>query len=118
MNLTTNLMGNLTAEAEGKGDYYRVGSANVNGDLKVYGMVQCWRSLSEKGCRDCLEKGRERIVGNCLPADDGKVMNAGCFLRYSVEPFYLSGDGSSGGDSNGILTLLCLLIMFCFCRNG
>lgn len=100
-------MGKLTAEAESKVDYYQVGSAQVTPELTVYGMAQCWRSLNATGCRECLEKGRRNIVGNCLPADDAKAMNAGCFLRYSTNPFYLKVEsGGSGGGSSGKRTAI------------
>lgn len=107
-------MENLTEAAVGKVDYYQVGSVQVAPELKAYGMAQCWRSLNATGCKECLEKGRESIVGKCLPADDGKAMNAGCFLRYSTEPFYLSANTSAGRDSSGTL----LVILLCFHKNG
>lgn len=68
--------------------------------VSVYGMAQCWRSLNASGCRECLESARASAV-KCLPATDGKALNAGCFVRYSTEPFYLAAS-SSGGGSSGI----------------
>ncbi|PKA55805.1 Cysteine-rich receptor-like protein kinase 42 [Apostasia shenzhenica] len=97
-NSTAKLMRNLTAAAPSEKDYYAVGSVVVSPALTVYGMAQCWRSLNVSGCRECLDKGRQSITGQCLPADDAKAMNAGCFLRYSTEPFYLTAaDGGKGG---------------------
>ncbi|KAK8939794.1 Cysteine-rich receptor-like protein kinase 3 [Platanthera guangdongensis] len=100
---TAELMGNLTGEAGRKADYSQVGSVTVAPDLTVYGMAECWRTLNVTGCKDCLEKGRANIVGKCLPAGGGKAMNAGCFLRYSVDSFYAnqsSSAGGGGGDSS------------------
>ncbi|XP_020586544.1 cysteine-rich receptor-like protein kinase 2 [Phalaenopsis equestris] len=105
-NLTTDLMNNLTEAADGNADYYKVGSVQVAPEVKAYGMAQCWRSLNATGCRECLKKGRESIIGKCLPADDGKAMNAGCFLRYSTEPFYLGGNAGAGGDSSDKRTVI------------
>ncbi|KAK8914502.1 Cysteine-rich receptor-like protein kinase 42 [Platanthera zijinensis] len=108
-NSTAELMGNLTARAESRADYYQVGSVEVSPDLTAYGMAQCWRSLNATGCKECLEKGRANIVGKCLPAGGAMAMNAGCFLRYSTEPFYAnesSSAGGSGGDSSGKLTVI------------
>ncbi|KAK8939793.1 Cysteine-rich receptor-like protein kinase 42 [Platanthera guangdongensis] len=108
-NSTAVLMGNLTAGAESRADYYQVGSVAVSPDLTAYGMAQCWRSLNATGCKECLEKGRANIVGKCLPAGGAMAMNAGCFLRYSTEPFYAnesSSAGGSGGNSSGKLKVI------------
>ncbi|PKA62318.1 Cysteine-rich receptor-like protein kinase 42 [Apostasia shenzhenica] len=96
-NLTTDLVGNLTAAAYLMKDYYAVGSVPVSPGLTVYGMAQCWRSLNASGCRECLEQGKQSIISKCLPADDAKAMNAGCFLRYSTKPFYLTASAGGGG---------------------
>lgn len=101
VNMTGELVGNLTVSAYREG-YYRAGNVRVSPGLTVYGMAQCWKSLNVSGCRECLEKGRESVVGRCLPSDEGKAMNAGCFVRYSTEPFYLTGDaGGEGGGGRG-----------------
>ncbi|XP_073003795.1 cysteine-rich receptor-like protein kinase 2 [Typha latifolia] len=98
--IATELLSNLTSTTYGNKDYYQVGSALIlSSGLTVYGMAQCWRSLNETGCRDCLKSAKYSVV-KCLPAADGKALNAGCFVRYSTDPFYLSPasgtDGSSG----------------------
>ncbi|KAK8939795.1 Cysteine-rich receptor-like protein kinase 3 [Platanthera guangdongensis] len=106
---TAELMGNLTGEAGRKADYSQVGSVTVAPGLTVYGMAECWRSLNVTGCKECLEKGRANIVGKCLPAGGGKAMNAGCFLRYSVDSFYSNQSSSAGGggrDSSGKLRVI------------
>ncbi|KAG0492013.1 hypothetical protein HPP92_005411 [Vanilla planifolia] len=101
---TAELVGNLTAAAYRKEDYYEVASVVVSRHLTVYAMAQCWRSLNESGCRDCLDKGREELVGRCLPtaSTDSKAMNAGCFVRYSTDPFYFGGASSAGGRSSHV----------------
>ncbi|PKA49918.1 Cysteine-rich receptor-like protein kinase 42 [Apostasia shenzhenica] len=105
--LTSLLLGNLTASAYLKNDYYEVGSIRVSvlPQLRVYAMAQCWKSLNASGCRECLEKGRKSLIERCLPVSSagGEAMNAGCFVRYSTEPFYLqaaSGGGSSRSSSD------------------
>ena len=92
------LIQNLTNSAYEDADYYKQGNATISSDVKVYGVAQCWRSLNRSGCKDCLEKARENIVG-CFPANEGAALNAGCVVRYSLEPFYVAS--SSGGDSSG-----------------
>ncbi|KAJ0807046.1 putative non-specific serine/threonine protein kinase [Helianthus annuus] len=60
----------------------------------LYGLAQCWESLTNEECRVCLNKARTQAVG-CLPSMEGRIMNAGCFLRYSTENFinnYSQGD--------------------------
>ncbi|PKU60974.1 cysteine-rich receptor-like protein kinase 2 [Dendrobium catenatum] len=103
-NLTSRLVGNLTANAYQKKGYYEVGSIVISSSLTVYAMAQCWLSLNSSGCRACLEQARDNLVGRCLPASssDAKAMNAGCFMRYSTYPFYLPVDGSGGGSSSHV----------------
>ncbi|XP_039161995.1 cysteine-rich receptor-like protein kinase 42 [Eucalyptus grandis] len=73
--------------------------ARRGGVAGVYALAQCWNTLDKKGCRECLAnamiKGR-----NCTPGDEGRAMNAGCFMRYSTERFYTvptDGDSSKLG---------------------
>ncbi|KAG0478333.1 hypothetical protein HPP92_013052 [Vanilla planifolia] len=100
--LTEKLVQNLTVAASRAKDYYALGSVAVTPGLTAYAMAQCWSSLNSSGCKGCLEKGRQSIVDQCLSAaaDDGKSMNAGCFLRYSNEPFYLLARGDDGGGGS------------------
>ncbi|XP_072975521.1 cysteine-rich receptor-like protein kinase 2 [Typha angustifolia] len=98
-NLVTTLLNNLTSRAYASEDYYQVGSSIVSQGVMVYGMAQCWRSLNATGCKDCLENAKKNVV-KCLPAEDGKAMNAGCFMRYSKDPFYLTGTSGNGGSSS------------------
>lgn len=53
----------------------------------VFGLAQCWKSVSADGCRDCLEKAGE-MVRWCLPNREGRGLNAGCYLRYSTHKFF------------------------------
>lgn len=92
------LIQNLTNGAYEDKDYYKEGNATISLDVKIYGVAQCWRSLNKSGCRDCLEKAREKIVG-CFPASEGAALNAGCVVRYSMNPFYVASSASSGSSS-------------------
>lgn len=69
-----------------KTDGFLVGSVN-KGDFRVYGLVQCWRSLSRTDCGKCLQ-GLVAKVSSCLPKNEGSVLNSGCYLRYSTHKFY------------------------------
>lgn len=57
------------------------------GMVNVYALAQCWKTVNRTGCRTCLEKAA-RDVNQCLPAIEGRGLNAGCYLRYSTEKFY------------------------------
>ncbi|KAG0450217.1 hypothetical protein HPP92_026857 [Vanilla planifolia] len=113
VNSTAELVGKLTAAAYRKEGYYEVGSVGVTSQMTVYAMAQCWRSLNISGCRNCLEKGRRSLVGRCLPtfSADAKAMNAGCFVRYSLEPFYLEATPSSGDSSSLVWRILVSVVI-------
>ncbi|KAJ0666574.1 putative non-specific serine/threonine protein kinase [Helianthus annuus] len=52
----------------------------------AYVLADCWNSLNETYCVDCLERASESIL-KCLPASEGRALYAGCFLRYSDTNF-------------------------------
>eukprot|EP00253_Pinus_taeda_P008027 PITA_08027 len=54
----------------------------------VYGLAQCWPSLTNASCQDCLTEAQKQIVSNCLPRRGGRGLEAGCFLRYSTRSFF------------------------------
>ncbi|PHT31756.1 hypothetical protein CQW23_28093 [Capsicum baccatum] len=77
---TENLIDKLTGTAVVNGGY---ASMHLNG---VYGLTQCWKTLSIKGCRECLDKASMDIK-ECFPSRDAKALIAGCYLRYSTQNF-------------------------------
>lgn len=86
------LVGNLTKFAVSNKGF---GVMEVKG---VFGLAQCWNTVSSDGCRKCLEKAGRGVRG-CLPSREGRGLNAGCYLRYSDKKFFdVAGDrkGSSG----------------------
>ncbi|CAL5349860.1 unnamed protein product [Camellia sinensis] len=97
------LVKNLSVEGVKNGGFF-VGSVN-RGKLSVYGLVQCWEFVNGSDCESCLEKGVSGIV-SCLPnKEEGRVLNAGCYLRYSTHKFYNNSDtdasqGNGGGRSH------------------
>ncbi|XP_047332634.1 cysteine-rich receptor-like protein kinase 42 [Impatiens glandulifera] len=75
------LFDNLTELAVGNGGF---GVGEIKG---VFGLAQCWETLSSEGCRECLFKAAKELK-HCLPRNEGRGMNAGCYLRYSTTKFY------------------------------
>lgn len=71
----------------------------------VFGLAQCWKSLSQQGCRECLEKAAKE-VRVCLPSTQGRALIAGCYLRYSDYKFY-----NQRGDR--VATFGKFLLLFC-----
>ncbi|XP_020597957.1 cysteine-rich receptor-like protein kinase 2 isoform X2 [Phalaenopsis equestris] len=61
-------------------------SAAAKGD-GVYGTAQCADTLSEDACVQCLQVAYTNIQG-CLPAENGRAVDAGCFMRYSNMSFF------------------------------
>ncbi|KAE8718487.1 Cysteine-rich receptor-like protein kinase 42 [Hibiscus syriacus] len=91
-------VGNVTSIALRRNGFGEVG---VDG---VYALAQCWESLRTAECRQCLHKAAETVRG-CLPKEEGRALNAGCYLRYSTTRFYNQGADSDGhhGLSAGVI---------------
>ncbi|XP_047317258.1 cysteine-rich receptor-like protein kinase 3 [Impatiens glandulifera] len=79
------LVKNLTGVGVLK-DGFAVGFVN-RGNLSVYGLAQCWEFVNGSSCDKCLSDSVSKI-GSCVPKDEGRVLNAGCYLRYSTKKFY------------------------------
>ncbi|KAJ0043192.1 hypothetical protein Pint_18330 [Pistacia integerrima] len=54
---------------------------------EVYAIAQCVESISESGCRDCLQVAYGNI-NRCLTSTVGWAVDVGCFLRFSESPFF------------------------------
>ncbi|KAK1302871.1 Cysteine-rich receptor-like protein kinase 42 [Acorus calamus] len=83
------MMGNLTDLAVANGGFATI--ERFNG-ADVYGLGQCWKSVNTTGCRECLVKAAKEAT-RCLPNNEGRGLNAGCYLRYDNYKFF----GNSGG---------------------
>lgn len=69
-----------------RNDGFAVGFVN-RGNLSVYGLAQCWEFVNGTSCEKCLADSVSKI-GSCVPKEEGRVLNAGCYLRYSTKKFY------------------------------
>lgn len=79
------LVKNLSVQAP-KNDGFFVGSVD-RGNVSVFGLAQCWEFVNGSACETCLTNAASKI-GMCAPKDEGRVLNAGCYLRYSTQKFY------------------------------
>nr|POF10969.1 cysteine-rich receptor-like protein kinase 2 [Quercus suber] len=52
----------------------------------AYALADCWRTLNASSCEVCLENASASIL-ECLPWSEGRVLNTGCFMRYSDKDF-------------------------------
>ncbi|MED6168871.1 Cell division control protein 2 [Stylosanthes scabra] len=52
----------------------------------AYVLAGCWRTLNTSSCKACLENASSSILG-CLPWEEGRALNTGCFMRYSDKDF-------------------------------
>lgn len=89
------LVKNMSLEGP-KNDGFFTGFVN-NGILTVYGLAQCWEFVNGSVCANCLEKSLLNL-SSCAPKTEGRVLNAGCYLRYSTSRFY---NNSGTDESNG-----------------
>ncbi|XP_076938574.1 cysteine-rich receptor-like protein kinase 2 [Bidens hawaiensis] len=66
--------------------FARVNMMVANGNESVYVLAQCWRTLSPRSCQKCLENA-SRMITKCGLWSEGRVLNTGCFMRYSDMDF-------------------------------
>lgn len=84
-------------------DGFFVGNV-LRGNVSVYGLAQCWEGVNKTGCEECLAKGVSNIT-SCVPKEEGRALNAGCYLRYSTQKFYNnSGAPNPGNEGQFILS--------------
>lgn len=79
------LVRNLSKEAV-RNDGFFVGSVS-RGNVSVFGLAQCWEPVRGIACEKCLSSAVVN-VSSCTPMEEGRVLNAGCYLRYSTHRFY------------------------------
>ena len=90
------LVRNLSVEAP-KNENFFVGFVN-KGNITVYGLAECWELVSRTGCERCLANAFYNI-SSCTPKEEGRVLNAGCYMRYSTQKFYYNSSNTVGGNN-------------------
>ncbi|KAK6256445.1 hypothetical protein SCA6_017750 [Theobroma cacao] len=73
----------------------------------VHGMAQCWRTLDKDMCSACLIDAVNSAF-HCLPSEEGRALNAGCFLRYSTYKF--ANDPDAGSTRYAIVSFIFYII--------
>ncbi|XP_059075271.1 cysteine-rich receptor-like protein kinase 10 [Cryptomeria japonica] len=70
----------------GKSEYSStMGNEKASG--QVYGLVQCWRDISIKDCRNCLSQAKEALECCCYTKQGAQAMSGSCTLRNEIYPF-------------------------------
>ncbi|PQP99516.1 cysteine-rich receptor-like protein kinase 1 isoform X2 [Prunus yedoensis var. nudiflora] len=111
------VIGNVTEKAVSHGGF---GVFEQRGGVKnMYALAQCWKTINESGCRECLEEAGASLLRECVPVVEGRAMFAGCYLRYSTERFYgIESDSEDCVKVEHIVAtilsamVLCLLVLF------
>ncbi|KAL3526402.1 hypothetical protein ACH5RR_011058 [Cinchona calisaya] len=65
---------------------------------KVYGMANGWRTLDPDSCSKCLSNASKAIL-HCLPSEEARALNVGCYLRYADSEFANHPASSSTEDA-------------------
>ncbi|KAJ0544844.1 putative protein kinase RLK-Pelle-DLSV family [Helianthus annuus] len=80
----------------------------------VYVLAQCWKTLSPSSCRACLENA-SLSISKCLPWSEGRVLNTGCFMRYSdtnfLNPLLVSSSSSNKGRTVAIISSVVISVV-------
>ncbi|KAH7850413.1 hypothetical protein Vadar_032495 [Vaccinium darrowii] len=84
---TQELLTNLETATPRVNGYFAAATKAVSSGGTVYAVAQCAQTVSQSGCLDCLKVAYGNIQ-SCLPATDGRAVDAGCFLRYSATAFF------------------------------
>ncbi|KAL5725071.1 Cell division control protein 2 [Ranunculus cassubicifolius] len=96
-------------EAPVKGGFARPEvHASGSMDDSAYVLANCWRTVNESSCRACLDNAFASIM-NCLPWSEGRVLNTGCFLRYSDTDF-LNAEQRGGGSKASNRVIIALVV--------
>ncbi|XP_076892536.1 cysteine-rich receptor-like protein kinase 2 [Bidens hawaiensis] len=84
---TSQAVANAVTGALRNSDYFAREEMLVLGSNdSVYVLAECWETLSPSSCRACLENA-SMLIAKCLPWSEGRVLNTGCFMRYSDTNF-------------------------------
>ncbi|XP_065876231.1 cysteine-rich receptor-like protein kinase 3 [Euphorbia lathyris] len=98
---------NLSVEAP-KNDGFFVGSV-AKENVTVYGLAQCWELVNRSNCEVCLGNAVAKIANCSSNEEEGRVLNAGCYLRFSTQKFYDNSSSNATRDDGGSSHLAVIL---------
>ncbi|KAL5549058.1 hypothetical protein UlMin_004289 [Ulmus minor] len=104
------LVRNLSVQAI-KNDGFFVDSVN-RGNVTIFGLAQCWEFVTRTACQDCLADCVKKI-DSCAPKEEGRILNAGCYMRYSMQKSYnnsTSDLGQGHGGNNRLAIILAVTL--------
>ncbi|XP_076893023.1 cysteine-rich receptor-like protein kinase 2 [Bidens hawaiensis] len=103
---TSRAVANAVSSALGNSDYFAREEVVSGSNASVYVLAECWNTLSPSSCRACLENASVSIK-KCLPWSEGRVLNTGCFMRYSdtnfLNPLTVKRRSSNKGNPIAII---------------
>ncbi|CAH2036894.1 unnamed protein product [Thlaspi arvense] len=64
----------------------RNGGFGAGGSPSVYALAQCWQTLDENSCRDCLVNARSSL--RACGGHEARAFFTGCYVKYSTHKFF------------------------------
>jgi len=102
------VLSNVTTLAVKSNKGFAVSSAFRSMEVAAYALGQCWENLNTSSCAACLSAAAASVA-KCAPAEEGRALFAGCFIRYSTAPFWNSENSVSRFSSKKLVVLLTVL---------
>ncbi|XP_062201884.1 cysteine-rich receptor-like protein kinase 2 isoform X3 [Phragmites australis] len=102
------VLSNVTSLAVKSNKGFAVSSASRSPQVAAYALAQCWQNLNTSSCAACLSAAAASVA-KCAPAEEGRALFAGCFIRYSTAPFWNSKDSASSVSSRKRVVLWTVL---------
>lgn len=92
------LRADVNIPTHGGFSHREIGFENINrGGSKIYGIVECVRSLSPQECDSCVAKASDELLFYCGGKNGGVLVHGGCLVRFESSEFYHEEDASSEG---------------------
>jgi serine/threonine protein kinase len=96
---TSKLLSNLSEKAYAPANKgFAEGFAAYSSIYTVYGLVQCWRDISIKDCRSCLQLARDNLYNCCSLKQGAQALLGSCRVRYAEYNFLTTSGGSSNAS--------------------
>ncbi|ESQ34892.1 hypothetical protein EUTSA_v10007076mg [Eutrema salsugineum] len=93
---------NVTLKAVKNGGFGAASVARAGGSLAVYALAQCWQTLDENSCRDCLVNARSSL--RACDGHEARAFFTGCYLKYSTHKFFDdAAERKHGDDQKGFI---------------